>query len=97
MTRSATVLLGLAGAAALSGCGAATETATRADDRAPLPAGARPVGPGPRFRPPLRAVAVPGCRPRLGRRVGVHLELFAHGLVVLFPAGIGTRPPREWV
>lgn len=97
MTRPATLLLGLAAVAALNGCGAVAETATRAADRAALPAGARPVGPGPRFRPPLRPVAVPGCRPRLGRRVGVHLELFAHGLVVLFPAGLGTRPPRRWV
>jgi hypothetical protein len=97
VTRSATLLLGLAGVAALNGCGAATDTATRAGDRAPLPAGARPVGPGPRFRPPLRPLAVPGCRPGLGGRAGVHLELFAHGLVVLFPAGIGTRPPRRWV
>ncbi len=97
MIRSALLLLGLAGAAALGGCGAAPETVTPAGDRAPLPAGARPVGPGPRFRPPLRAVAVPGCRPGLGPRVGVHLELFAHGLVVLFPAGIGTQPPRRSV
>lgn len=40
---------------------------------------------------------MPACRRGLGPRDGVHLELFARGLVVLFPAGIGTRPPRERV
>lgn len=61
-----------------------------------LPAGVRPIGPGPRFHPPLVEGPVPGCRPGpLGERFGVHLELFGDGLVVLFPAGIGTRPPRE--
>jgi hypothetical protein len=55
----------------------------------------RPIGPGPRFQPPLRAARVPDCRRTLGRRVGVHLELFARRLVVLFAPGIGTRPPRR--
>ena len=33
------------------------------------------------------------CRPVLGPRVGVHVELFAANRVVLVAAGIGTRPP----
>ena len=37
------------------------------------------------------------CRSRLGPRVGVHLEVFARGFVVLIPAGLGTRPPRRTV
>lgn len=61
-----------------------------------LPPGARPIGVAPRFHPPLTERRVPGCRPGpLGERFGAHLELFGEGLVVLFPAGIGTRPPRE--
>jgi hypothetical protein len=34
------------------------------------------------------------CRPALGARLGVHVEVFAANRVVLLPAGIGTRPPR---
>ncbi len=33
------------------------------------------------------------CRPGLGFRDGVHIEVFAANLVVLVAAGIGTRPP----
>lgn len=80
----------------LAACGGGTTTPVPAP-AGPLPRGARPVGPGPRFHPPLRPRPVPACRPGLGPREGVHLELFARGLVVLFPAGIGTRPPREVV
>lgn len=82
-----------AGLAAGCGGGAGAPQATHT---APLLAGARPVGPGPRFQPPLRQGPVPDCRPGpLGPRFGAHLELFGEGLVVIFPAGIGTRPPRE--
>jgi hypothetical protein len=74
----------------VAGCGE-----TRRHPPAPLPPGARPVGPGPRFTPPLAEGQVPGCRPGgIGARTGAHLELFGDGLVVLFPAGIGTRAPR---
>jgi hypothetical protein len=83
-------LLALVGALALTGCGGEPEPAFT------LPAGARPIGPGPRFHPPLGDAPVPGCRPGpLGERAGVHLELFGHDQVVLFAAGIGTRPPRK--
>lgn len=85
-----TVLLILAAAALLTGCGEASEPAFT------VPAGARPIGAGERFHPRLREGPVPGCRPGpLGQRVGAHLELFGDDRVVLFAAGIGTRPPRE--
>lgn len=85
-----TALTTLALTAVLAGCGG--------ERTAPfeLPAGARPVGAGPRFTPPLGDRAVPGCRPGgLGRRVGVHLELFGADRVVILPAGIGSEPPRS--
>ena len=74
-----------------AGCGAAH----RAGPTEPLPPGVRPVGPGPRYQPRLGPQRVRDCRPGLGGRVGVHLELFANRFVVIFPAGIGTRPPRH--
>jgi hypothetical protein len=78
-------------AAALAGCGGGEPERTFT-----LPAGVRPIGPGPRFHPPLREGPVADCRPGpLGERFGVHLELFGADHVVLFAAGIGTRPPRE--
>jgi len=61
-----------------------------------LPPGARPIGAGPRFHPPLNEGPVPDCRRgTLGERFGAHLELFGEDKVVLFAAGIGSRPPRE--
>jgi hypothetical protein len=55
---------------------------------------ARPVGVGPRFHPPVSGQVSGLCRPALGPRVGVHVEVFAANRVLLLPAGIGTRPPR---
>jgi hypothetical protein len=55
---------------------------------------ARPIGSGSRFHTPARGPAIGDCRARLGRRVGVHVELFAANRVVLVPAGIGTMAPR---
>lgn len=79
---------------ALAGCGGGAPA--HHDRETPLPPGVRPIGPGPRYRPSLTGrVKVQDCRARLGRRVGVHLELFAGRFVVLFPAGIGTEPPRR--
>src|SRR5581483_11074094 len=75
---------------AAGGCGGHPRPAS------PLPPGVRPIGPGPRYHPPLVPLRIAGCRPGLGPRFGVHLELFAGRFVVLFPAGIGTRPPRRW-
>lgn len=84
-------LLALVLAAGMAGCGSESPK-----PEFELPAGARPIGPGPRFHPPLKEGPVPGCRPGpLGERFGAHLELFGEDKVVLFAAGIGTRPPRE--
>jgi hypothetical protein len=79
--------------AGLAGCGG--NVPAPALRGAPLPAGVRPVGAGPRFQPPLSDRPVRACRPGLGRRTGAHLELFAQDRVVIVAAGIGTRPPRH--
>lgn len=78
-------------------CGSTEHTsATPADEPPPaLVAEARPIGRGVRFQPPAIGPVVGACRPRLGRRQGVHVELFAADRVVLVAAGIGTRPPRR--
>jgi hypothetical protein len=55
----------------------------------------RPIGRPERFHAPAPERAVSACRPNLGRRDGVHIELFAEDRVVVIPAGIGTRPPRR--
>ena len=60
-----------------------------------------PIGLGPRFHPPAlspavvdrRSLAGLRCRRSASPRFGVHLELFAHGRVVLVPAGIGVAIP----
>jgi len=80
-----------------TGCGAS--------EPAPVPAG---VGVGERYRPPLYGAAVRSARPlgplacsaassgpAASRRFGVHLELFAHGRVILLPAGVGVAPPQR--
>jgi hypothetical protein len=54
---------------------------------------ARPIGRGARFLPPAAGPVIGACRRRLGRRFGVHVELFAANRVVRVAAGIGTRPP----
>jgi hypothetical protein len=55
---------------------------------------ARPIGVGPRFHPPVSGQVSGSCKPALGPRGGVHVEVFAANRVLLLPAGIGTRPPR---
>lgn len=62
-----------------------------------LLAQARPIGAGKRFHPPAHGSPVGACKGRLGPRYGVHVEVFAANRVVLFPAGIGTLPPRTLV
>lgn len=56
---------------------------------------ARPIGAGPRFHPPATGPVSGPCAPGLGPRDGVHVEVFAADRVLLLPAGIGTRPPRD--
>ncbi len=53
----------------------------------------RPIGRGSRFQPPVRGPVTGACRTELGRRHGVHVELFAADRVVVFARGIGVRPP----
>jgi hypothetical protein len=92
--------VGLALTLALRGSGADARRAGSGGRAAAAFASRRQLGPGPRFRPALRAAAVAAARPVLGMRcgapgdaVGVHLELFADDHVVLVPAGIGLAPP----
>ncbi len=80
----------------LTGCG--SSSAPRASPPAPaipaaLIAQARPIGRGAAFHPPARGPAIGSCRPALGARDGVHVELFAANRVVLVAAGIGLRGP----
>jgi len=56
---------------------------------------ARPIGVGPRFHPPATGPVSGPCTPGLGPRVGVHVEVFAANRVLLVPAALGTKPPRE--
>jgi hypothetical protein len=79
---------------AAAGCGAGTSSTTAQLPRALL-AQSRPVGRGPLFQPSARGPVLGACRGRLGRRTGVHVELFAADRVVIVPAGIGTRAPIE--
>jgi hypothetical protein len=82
---------------ALAGCGDDGAHAPHRTATADL-SGVRPIGGAARFHLPVDdTVEVRACRPALGERYGVHLELFGEGLVALFPAGIGTRPPRELI
>jgi hypothetical protein len=62
------------------------------------------VGPGPGYKPPIKPESSRpspalttadelSCDATLGRRFGVHIELFANRHVVLIPAGIGVSRP----
>jgi hypothetical protein len=90
---------GAASGAARRGDGAASgAVAARQGDGVPasLAASARPIGAGPRFRPGVRSrgsARPPRCASTLGRRYGIHLELFAADRVVLLAPGIGVRRP----
>ncbi len=88
-------------ALALAACGTAGDPGARAAREPPLPAAlvaqARPIGRGPRFHPPATGPVPGACRPALGPRVGVHLEVFGADRVVLIAAGIGTRAPRHFL
>lgn len=102
MGRAALLRFALVAALALAAvaCGTAGRPAARTNPEPPLPADlvaqARPIGRGARFHPPVTG-PVPGpCRPALGRRNGVHMEIFGADRVVLIAAGIGTRAPRHF-
>ena len=74
----------------LAGCGSRAA--------GPIPT---PIGTGARFHPAVpNALARTGapigglrCEREGGARYGVHVELFAAGLVVIVPPGIGVAPP----
>jgi hypothetical protein len=94
-------LIGLLGAGtisliALAGCGGSSHPDPLSGVPRALILEARPIGRGPQFHPPARGPVLGTCAPSLGRRVGVHVELFAANRVVLVAAGIGTRPPRTY-
>jgi hypothetical protein len=86
---------------ALTGCGAAGTATHRAT--APLPPYIRPIpiGRAPAYRIPPTSTAVAGrraidglaCGTQRGAVYAIHLEVFAHRLVVPVPAGIGVAPP----
>lgn len=88
-------------ALAATGCGTAGHPAAGTTPEPPLPAAlvaqARPIGRGARFHPPVTGPVLGACRPALGPRTGVHLEIFGANRVVLIAAGIGTRPPRHFL
>jgi hypothetical protein len=90
---SSLAILSLA-ALALGGCGSSAHTSSGSGIPRQLVLEARQIGRGPRFDPPATGPVLGGCRPRLGPRIGAHLEVFAANRVVLIAAGIGTRPPR---
>ena len=56
---------------------------------------ARPIGAGPRFHPPAAGPVIGPCTRTLGPRDGVHVEVFASDRVLLLPAGIGVKAPRD--
>ena len=91
----------IAAALFVAGCGGTGTTSTPPRTSATIPAGLargeRPIGAGPRFAPPARGPAIGPCRPALGPRHGVHVELFGAGKVILIAAGIGAPPPRRRV
>jgi hypothetical protein len=88
----------LAAGAVLAGCGSgAASTGTSTGIPRELLSEARPIGVGVRFHPPVSGPVVGTCRRPLGRRFGVHIEVFGANRVVIVPAGIGTEPPRELV
>jgi hypothetical protein len=94
---AATAVTGALVALVLGGCGASATSPPREQAiPAALIAQARPIGHGAAFHPPARGWVGTGsgaCRAPLGRRVGVHVELFAANRVVLVAAGIGVRGP----
>lgn len=81
--------------AAPAACGSAAHQSTEGGIPKLLLEEVRPIGSGPRFRPPVTGPPLGICRPALGQRFGVHIELFAANRVVIVAAGIGTRPPRS--
>jgi hypothetical protein len=95
--RLACALCGVGAVALVAGCGTVRNPASTTSSAIPgqLLAQARPIGDGPRFRPPAMGPVIGRCRRLLGPRYGVHVEVFGANRVVIVPAGIGTQPPRR--
>lgn len=92
----------MASAAGLAGCGAANHNGSSPGPRLPPYIRPTPIGRAPAYRISPTSPAVAHHRTIAGLRCGVqtrhgvygiHLELFAHRLVVPVPAGIGVGPP----
>lgn len=95
------VLVSLTLGCCLAGCGrsqagSARHSAAASGSGIPrsLLAEARPIGAGARFHPAAGDGSIGACRRSLGRRLAVHVEVFAKNRVVILPAGIGV--PRPW-
>jgi hypothetical protein len=91
-------LVGALVALLAAGCGSTRPqqaTATRGLP-ANLLAESRPIGRAASFHPPARGPVLGACRRSLGRRSGVHVEVFAANRVVLVAAGIGVRSPLRF-
>jgi hypothetical protein len=56
----------------------------------------RPIGPGPRFHPPVSGPVTGRCERTLGTRLAAHVEVFGANRVVLLAAGIGSAAPRQF-
>jgi hypothetical protein len=94
---SVLVVVPLVSGIVLLGCGASRPAVATSGIPPGLLLQARPIGSGANFRPPPSGPVIGRCRGPLGRRSGVHVELFADNRVVIVAAGIGARPPRRFV
>lgn len=80
----------------LAGCGTSARPSPLAGVPRALVLEARPIGAGSRFHPSVHGPVIGPCSRSLGRRDGVHIELFAANKVMLIAQGIGTRGPRKY-
>jgi hypothetical protein len=76
-----------------AGCGATCRGSPSTGIPRELELQARPIGRGAEFHPPVTGPVTGRCRRRLGRRSGVHVEVFAANRVVIVAPGIGIRRP----
>jgi hypothetical protein len=102
LKRLAALLLLLISGLVVWGCGDGEESSAFPQERfdRPVPRFGRGPGfdPGPAGRDAARGKPVAGLRCKAGRHgdhFGVHLEVFAKGLDVGVPAGVGIAPPRR--
>lgn len=77
----------------VTGCGSMRPSGPTTGIPRTLELQARPIGRGAEFHPPATGPVIGRCARRLGRRSGVHVELFAANRVALVATGIGVRRP----